>query len=75
MTQDTSKRVRWLGDERWVPGIGVIAHGDEVSMPRATADDFARQGLAEPVRKRAAKAAEPDPGDLDDSQKAPGGDE
>lgn len=55
------KRVRWLSDERVLPGIGHVTRGSvSPEMPNEVADQYIRQGEAGEVvdaPKRSSKPA------------------
>jgi hypothetical protein len=40
-------KIKWIGDKRLVPRIGILQHGDVRQLPDDTARGFIKQGLAE----------------------------
>ena len=41
------KLITWRGEERELPGFGMVSHGVEKLLPDHMADSFVEQGLAE----------------------------
>jgi len=41
------KVIRWLGDEKELPGIGVVSYDDTKIMDATVADSYIEQKLAE----------------------------
>jgi len=44
--------VRWLGEERMIPNVGVGTFGTVLSISTELAKNFIKQGLAEDVDKQ-----------------------
>ncbi len=42
----TTKSIKWTGDERELPGIGVVNKGDVIEVPEHVAISYIYQGLA-----------------------------
>ena len=49
------KEFMWIGDTRFVPGLGKLSKGDIREMPRLQGDSFVAQGLAEEVKPKSIK--------------------
>ena len=50
--------IKWTGDERELPGIGVVNKGDIVTVPDHVATSYIYQGLAVKLTPTKAKEAD-----------------
>lgn len=46
------KRIRWVIEEREVPGAGLMTTGKTYLIEKTMADQLIKQGHAEPVKKK-----------------------
>ena len=46
-----TKKVKWISGERTIPNVGTVCFGDSVLLPEESANDFIKQGNAEPISK------------------------
>jgi len=45
-------KIKWIDDQREVPGIGILNTDDIVNLPADMAKNFIKQGQAESVGKK-----------------------
>ena len=49
------QEIVWQGDQREIPGVGVLAKGDRVKVPDHVAKSLIYQGLATKSKSKAVK--------------------